>query len=147
MHHVGHLPRMHMSVPFSDPIHSPQAKLTKPKNRRVWVALVSKATQIMTACKTYLTSIASPKFSFILKYIFFTHRVKNSGHLVEAFDVDRIYLRHKNQGTAPDYRVSNVALRCSTNSTQKVLEWRKFLLRILNKSNYVFIIIKRHIGA
>ena len=39
------------------------------------------------------------------------HRVKNSSQLVEAFDVDRIYLRHKNQGLAPDYRVSNVACK------------------------------------
>jgi hypothetical protein len=69
------------------------------------------------------------------------HRVKNSGHLVEAFDVDRIYLRDKNQGIWPDYRVSNFALRCSTNSTQKVLEWRKFILRILNKSNYFFVLL------
>ena len=37
--------------------------------------------------------------------------MKNSNQLVEAFDVDRIYLRHKNQGLAPDYRVSNVACK------------------------------------
>ncbi|XP_021929364.1 aromatic-L-amino-acid decarboxylase-like isoform X2 [Zootermopsis nevadensis] len=30
--------------------------------------------------------------------------VKDSRLLVEAFDVDRIYLRHKNQGLSPDYR-------------------------------------------
>ncbi|KAJ4443464.1 hypothetical protein ANN_05133, partial [Periplaneta americana] len=30
--------------------------------------------------------------------------VKDSQHLVEAFNVDRIYLKHQHQGRAPDYR-------------------------------------------
>jgi hypothetical protein len=38
------------------------------------------------------------------------HRVKDSNLLVEAFDVDRIYLRHKNQGLAPDYRVKFIII-------------------------------------
>ncbi|XP_069691727.1 aromatic-L-amino-acid decarboxylase-like isoform X1 [Periplaneta americana] len=36
--------------------------------------------------------------------------VKDSNVLVEAFDVDRIYLRYKNQGLAPDYRHWQISL-------------------------------------
>jgi hypothetical protein len=43
------------------------------------------------------------------------HRVKDSNLLVEAFNVDRIYLRHKNQGLAPDYRVRNITCKNNTN--------------------------------
>lgn len=32
--------------------------------------------------------------------------VKKAKSLIEAFSVDRIYLAHKHQGIAPDYRVS-----------------------------------------
>ena len=45
-------------------------------------------------------------FNEILEYFFFC-RVKDSQYLVEAFNVDRIYLKHQHQGRAPDYRVSN----------------------------------------
>jgi hypothetical protein len=44
------------------------------------------------------------------------HRVKDSNLLVEAFDVDRIYLRHKNQGLAPDYRVRIITCKNNTSS-------------------------------
>ncbi|PSN57405.1 Aromatic-L-amino-acid decarboxylase [Blattella germanica] len=36
--------------------------------------------------------------------------VKDSSCLVEAFNVDRIYLRHKNQGITPDYRHWQISL-------------------------------------
>lgn len=32
-------------------------------------------------------------------------RIKNSSYLVDAFNVDPIYLRHTNEGKVPDYRV------------------------------------------
>lgn len=32
-------------------------------------------------------------------------RIKNSSHLVDAFNVDPIYLPHKNEGKIPDYKV------------------------------------------
>ena len=32
-------------------------------------------------------------------------RIKDSSYLVDAFNVDPIYLRHENEGRVPDYRV------------------------------------------
>jgi len=31
---------------------------------------------------------------------------KDSGHVVNAFNVDPLYLRHEHEGKVPDYRVS-----------------------------------------
>ncbi|KAB0797411.1 hypothetical protein PPYR_08405 [Photinus pyralis] len=36
--------------------------------------------------------------------------VRNSRHLVEAFNVDRIYLQHEHEGVAPDYRHWQISL-------------------------------------
>lgn len=40
----------------------------------------------------------------IIFYLFC--RIKNSTHLVDAFNVDPIYLKHHNEGRIPDYRVN-----------------------------------------
>jgi len=74
--------------------------------------LASNATHNDSMYDTFnVNSCPAHNFLSSLNVFFYTHRVKNSSHLVEAFDVDRIYLRHKNQGLAPDYRVSNVACK------------------------------------
>jgi hypothetical protein len=44
-------------------------------------------------------------YILVLGSIFPVPRVKDSQYLVEAFSVDRIYLKHQHQGRAPDYRV------------------------------------------
>lgn len=33
------------------------------------------------------------------------HRIKNAHDVVDAFNVDPLYLRHDHQGQQPDYRV------------------------------------------
>jgi hypothetical protein len=60
------------------------------------------------------------------------HRVRDSSLLVEAFDVDRIYLRYKNQGLAPDYRVRNITCKNNINTIMLnfsiLLHWFKFAM-------------------
>lgn len=34
------------------------------------------------------------------------YRLKNPGYIVNAFNVDPLYLKHEQQGAAPDYRVN-----------------------------------------
>ena len=36
----------------------------------------------------------------------FLHRIRDSTQLVDAFNVDPVYLKHANQGKVPDYRVT-----------------------------------------
>lgn len=36
----------------------------------------------------------------------FDNRIKNSEYIVDAFNVNPVYLRHDKQGQIPDYRVS-----------------------------------------
>ena len=43
-------------------------------------------------------------------------RLKNANDLVDAFNVDPLYLKHDKQGMAPDYRVS-------THKARSLLEW------------------------
>lgn len=38
-------------------------------------------------------------------YIYFSQRLKNANDVVDAFNVDPLYLKHDQQGQAPDYRV------------------------------------------
>jgi hypothetical protein len=38
--------------------------------------------------------------------VLFVYRLKDPTYVVNAFDVDPLYLKHDQQGSAPDYRVS-----------------------------------------
>jgi hypothetical protein len=40
----------------------------------------------------------------------FLHRIRDSTQLVDAFNVDPVYLKHANQGKVPDYRVKHTLL-------------------------------------
>ena len=43
---------------------------------------------------------------FPSKILFTTFRLKNAYDVVDAFNVDPLYLKHAHQGQAPDYRVN-----------------------------------------
>lgn len=60
---------------------------------------------------------------FINKIIF---RLKDPSYVVDAFNVDPLYLKHDMQGSAPDYRVSN---------TFKIIKYKDIILtnNIFNK--------------
>lgn len=64
----------------------------------------------MDACQFRLLShVVGPLTCYKRRYFYgYFFRFKDSSDVVDAFNVDPLYLKHENQGAVPDYRVCGV---------------------------------------
>ena len=59
------------------------------------------AERFVLHCKFYITGVCCLS----------VYRLKDPTYVVNAFNVDPLYLKHDQQGSAPDYRVSKENLK------------------------------------